>query len=94
MEESKLAARAREKLQARFSPRRLEIIDDSGRHAGHQSAGGGGHLRALIVSEAFEGMNTLQRHRAVYDAMGEEMRSGELHALAITARVPGEDVQG
>lgn len=92
VEQSELARLAGEKLAARFSPERLEIIDDSGRHAGHKSAGGGGHLRVLIVASDFEGMNTLQRHRAVYDALGEEMRSGRLHALAITAAAPGEPV--
>ena len=90
MAQSELAALADRKLRERFSPQRLEIIDDSGRHAGHKSAGGGGHLRVLIVADAFSGMNTLQRHRAVYDALGEEMRSGRLHALAINAAAPGE----
>lgn len=90
MGRSELAQLADEKLRAKFSPEQLEIIDDSGRHAGHAGARGGGHLQVRIVARAFAGMNALQRHRAVYDALGEEMKSGKLHALAINASAPGE----
>lgn len=80
----------RQRLQAAFSPPRLEIVDDSQRHAGHAGArGGGGHFRVLIVSAAFAGQSPLARHRAVYAALDGLLQS-EIHALAIDARVPGE----
>lgn len=80
----------RQRLQAAFSPSRLEIVDDSQRHAGHAGArGGGGHFRVLIVSAAFAGQSPLARHRAVYAALDGLLQS-EIHALAIDARVPGE----
>lgn len=80
----------RQRLQAAFSPSRLEIVDDSQRHAGHAGArGGGGHFRVLIVSAAFVGQSPLARHRAVYAALDGLLQS-EIHALAIDARVPGE----
>jgi BolA protein len=42
-----------------------------------------------IVSEAFEGMNPIARHRAVYDVMGELMQT-DIHALSIDALASSE----
>lgn len=82
----------RERLEAAFSPRQLEIIDESHKHAGHAGARGGGHYIAHIVSDAFAGKSTLQRHRMVYDAMGELMNT-EVHALSIKAETTEESNQ-
>lgn len=79
----------RERL-ASLQPSRLELIDDSHLHAGHAGArSGGGHYRLTIVSTAFDGKNTIARHRLVYDALGELMHK-EIHALAIQASSPSE----
>ncbi len=79
----------RERLTS-LQPSRLELIDDSHLHAGHAGArSGGGHYRLTIVSTAFDGKNTLARHRLVYDALGELMHK-EIHALAIQASSPSE----
>lgn len=75
---------------ASLAPLRLELIDDSAKHAGHAGArSGGGHYRLLIVSESFCGKSTLARHRLVYDALGELMRS-RIHALSIQSLAPDE----
>jgi len=79
----------REKLEASFSPASLDIIDESHKHAGHAGARGGGHFIVHIVSDAFSGKSTIQRHRMVYDAMGELMNT-EVHALSIKADTPSE----
>ena len=79
----------REKLAA-LDPLRLEILDDSAKHAGHAGAkGGGGHYRLTIVSPRFSGSGTMQRHRLIYEALGPMMR-GEIHALSIKALAPEE----
>ena len=76
---------------AGLQPVSLELIDDSHLHAGHAGArSGGGHYRLTIVSTAFQGKNTVARHRIIYDALGELMRK-EIHALAIQARSPEEN---
>lgn len=82
-------AMIREKLEAAFSPVSLEIIDESHKHAGHASAKGGGHYIVHIVSDAFNGKSTIQRHRMVFDAMGEMMNT-EIHALSIKAETTSE----
>ena len=75
-----------EKLAA-LDPQRLEILDDSAKHAGHAGAKEGGHYRLTIVSPRFSGCGTMQRHRLIYEALGPMMR-GEIHALSIKALAP------
>jgi BolA family transcriptional regulator, general stress-responsive regulator len=83
------AERIREKLQA-LAPQRLEIEDESARHAGHAGAqSGGGHYQLLIVSPAFAGKTKIARHRLVYAALGDMMHK-EIHALSIQALDPDE----
>ena len=74
---------------AALAPSRLEIVDESARHAGHPGAHQGGHYRLLIVSAQFSGKTTLQRHRLVHDTLGELMRS-KIHALSIRSLAPDE----
>lgn len=79
-----------ERLTSALSPITLSIIDESHKHAGHAGArAGGGHFVVKIVSAAFEGKGLLQRHRLVYDALGDAMRK-EIHALSIQAYTPQE----
>jgi len=47
------------------------------------------NFSVTIVSSAFEGKNPLQRQRPVMDLFKEELASGALHALSITAKTPG-----
>lgn len=86
-----LETRIREKLQARFVPERLEVINDSHRHAGHAGDNGTGesHFTVGIVAAAFTGRSRIERHRLVNDTLAEELRDG-VHALAIKAYAPGE----
>jgi BolA protein len=84
-----VAQQIQEKL-ATLSPESLEILDESGKHAGHEGArGGGGHFQLVIVSAQFAGKAAQLRHRMVYDALGPLMKK-EIHALAIKAYAPGE----
>jgi BolA protein len=81
----------RDKLSTAFAPLRLEIEDDSARHAGHAgvSAGGESHFNVIIESEAFSGLGKVARQRLVYRALAEEL-AGPVHALAVRALAPGE----
>lgn len=80
----------RVRLTEALSPESLEVVDRSHEHAGHEGAkGGGGHFNVIIVADAFEGMNSVARHRTIYDALGDAMRA-EIHALSIRAYTPEE----
>jgi BolA family transcriptional regulator, general stress-responsive regulator len=84
-------ARIRARLTEALGPSALEIIDDSHLHAGHAgAAAGGGHYRVRIVSARFAGQSPIERHRAVYQALGDLM-GGEVHALSLRALAPDED---
>jgi BolA protein len=82
-----------ERLRARLQqldPQRIDIIDDSARHAGHEGAkSGGGHYQLTLVSERFRGLPRLARHRLVYDAAGDLMQR-EIHALTMVLQTPEE----
>jgi BolA family transcriptional regulator, general stress-responsive regulator len=87
------------KLTGTFSPASLEVIDDSAKHAGHVGHPGSGHPGSLSASEthftvkvvaaAFAGKSRLERHRMVNAALAQELAGG-VHALAISAKAPGE----
>jgi BolA protein len=80
-----------QRLAAALQVRSLEVIDDSHLHAGHAGArAGGGHYRVRIVSDDFAGRRPLERHRMVYQALGDAMRPDTIHALNIEALTPAE----
>lgn len=80
--------RLRDLLISRFSPRELDVEDESHLHAGHAGAADGrGHFRIRIVAEAFRGVPPVARHRLVYAAV-DEMLKQDIHALAIEALPP------
>ena len=60
----------------------LTIQDDTGRHVGHEHYDGGGHFQIKIVSNAFEGLSLLDRHKLVYQAL-DGMIKNEIHALGL-----------
>lgn len=81
----------RERLTAAFEPSRLEIVDDSARHAGHAGARPEGetHFTVTIESAAFAGLGRVARQRLVNQAVAQQFDAG-LHALSIRATAPGE----
>ena len=80
------------RLEESLRPDLLEVIDDSHRHAGHAGAADGrGHFTVLIVSQRFAGLGTLQRHKLVYEVVG-DMMTTDIHALSIQALAPGEPI--
>ena len=81
----------RTKLEAAFQPTRLEVDDDSARHAGHSGAreGGESHFNVTIEAQAFAGAAKVARQRMVYHALAVEL-AGPVHALSVKALAPGE----
>lgn len=82
---SPLAAQMAQRLQTTLQPTTLEVIDESGAHAGHAGANGTGfgtHFRVRIASPLFDGKTRVARHRLVYDALQDFIAQG-VHAIAI-----------
>lgn len=77
-------------LAEKLAPVTLDIIDDSDQHRNHPGAkSGGGHFTVKIVSDAFKNKSLIQRHRMVYEALGDLMNT-EIHALSIQAKTSNE----
>ncbi|ALH94663.1 BolA family protein [Acinetobacter equi] len=72
-----------------LSPNYLEVVNESSGHGGY-FPGKESHFKAVIVSEAFEGLRLVQRHQLVYSAAGNLLSAGKIHALAIHAFLPSE----
>jgi BolA protein len=79
------------KLTDGLQPVTIEVIDESGQHQGHGGwrEGGETHFRVRLVSESFRGKTRVERHRIVNGLLADEL-AGRVHALAITAKAPGE----
>jgi BolA family transcriptional regulator, general stress-responsive regulator len=82
--------RIRSRLLATFTPSDCQLTDESHLHAGHAgAASGAGHYRIRLVSDRFEGLTRVSRHRLVYDCLNDMMHT-DIHALAIIALAPSE----
>ena len=79
-----VAAELERRLTAAFAPSRLEIVNESHRHAGHAGDDGSGesHFRVVIRADEFAPMTRVERHRAVHKAIGPDM-TARIHALAL-----------
>jgi len=89
MTEARISA-IRERLEEALETTQLEIIDDSASHAGHEGAkSGAGHFDVVVVSDRFQNLGKIARHRLVYEALADMMQS-EIHALSISALTTDE----
>ena len=87
-----VAETIRRKLTERFAPVRLDIVDQSHRHAGHAGARPEGetHFAVTIVSPGFAGLNRVARQRLVYETLAIEL-ANRVHALSLATLTPEED---
>lgn len=84
------SAQIKKLLEAAFSPTEILVKDQSHLHAGHAGARDGmGHFEVTIVAADFDGKSRIERHRMIYAALGELMRT-DIHALSINAFSPTE----
>ncbi|MEE4155510.1 MAG: BolA family protein [Erythrobacter sp.] len=84
-----IAEEMRDLLEQAFAPTRLEIINDSAKHAGHSGDDGSGesHFTIEIEAPTFADMTRLARQRAVIAALG-DIVGERVHAVAIKADAP------
>jgi stress-induced morphogen len=76
-----------EKVKAEFQPLRLELENESHRH--NFSRGPEGHFKLLVISGAFQGLRSMERHQKIFALLKSEMDAG-VHALTIKAMTPEE----
>ncbi len=68
------------KLKAAFNDAIVEVRDLTGTMD---------HYEVTIVSQAFEGLMRIKRHRLVYDVLEEELK-GPIHALTLQLYTPAQ----
>lgn len=68
------------KIRAALPDARVELRDLTGT---------ADHWEATIVSQAFAGKSSLERHRMVFAALAEEMK-GPIHALSLKTFTPDQ----
>ena len=82
----------RQAIDSSLNTEFLEVTDESHLHAGHAGARTGmGHFHVKIVAQQFVGQSLIKRHRLVYAAVGDLMKT-DIHALGIEAFAHGERV--
>ncbi len=75
----------RQRIEEALDPEELVVEDEGHLHVGHEGARDGrGHFRVFVVADSFDGLTMIQRHRKIYEALGELMNS-DIHALSIDA---------
>jgi len=79
--------RIRSRLDEALKPVHVQLVNESDNHS--VAPGSETHWNLVVVSAAFEGRRLLQRHRAVYAALGDELRAG-IHALTMKTLAPDE----
>ena len=84
-----VADRIERKLRSAFQPEQLAVIDETNQHHGHAGwrESGETHFRVEITAAAFVGKSRVDRQRAVYQVLAEEL-AGPVHALALSANAP------
>ncbi len=79
--------RIQEKLVKELTPTQLQVENESSMHS--VPPGAESHFKVLIVSPMFEEKSLIQRHRMVYEVLGDDIRN-TIHALTIAAQTPAE----
>ena len=82
-----LETRIHSRLREALAPVHVHLVNESHKHS--VAPGSETHWNLVIVSEAFAGKRLIQRHRAVYGALGDEIRDG-IHALTMKTLAPDE----
>jgi BolA protein len=75
------------KLDQRFDLKHLDVVNESGNH--NVPPGSETHFKVVMVSTDFEGARLIARHRAVNEALADELAGG-VHALALHTYTPQE----
>lgn len=78
-------------LLVKFPNSHVRVVNESHKHAGHMGDDGSGqtHFTVTIVSDLFEEMSRIQRHKAVNEAL-DDLWDETLHALSIKAKTKAE----
>jgi len=74
-----------------MTPEQIKNLIEQGLPGARADVGSpdGTHFEAVVVHEDFAGRSVLERHRMVYDSLGERV-GGDIHALSLRTITPDE----
>ncbi|XP_058467557.1 bolA-like protein DDB_G0274169 isoform X2 [Malaya genurostris] len=78
----------REGLISKLTPVHLEIVNESYMH--NVPKGAETHFKVLVVSDRFEGLPLIKRHRLVNEIVKDKLEGNFVHALSIEAKSPSQ----
>ena len=78
-----------ELIKSKLNILEIKIADFTANHQNHKTYDSGGHYQAIIISEDFEGLSLLERHKKIYDILGDLMKK-EIHAFSMKTYTPQE----
>lgn len=74
-----------------MTPQQIQLLIEQGMGDAKVSVTGEeGKFTAEVISEQFDGLALIKRHKLVYACVNDEISSGALHALTIVAKTPLE----
>ncbi len=75
----------RSQLEATLSPTYLEVVNESSKHSGPANDS---HFKLIVVSDYFNNLKLIDRHRYINNLFKEEL--SHIHALAMHTYTPSE----
>ncbi|NBI13881.1 BolA/IbaG family iron-sulfur metabolism protein [[Haemophilus] felis] len=76
-----------ERLNQEFQPHFILVENESHKHS--SGLGADSHFKVVLVSDKFEAVSKIARHRLVYQLLAEDLQQG-IHALALHLYTPLE----
>lgn len=76
-----------QKIRDALTPMHLEVVDESHQH--NVPDGSQSHFKLVVVSDQFDGVSLIKRHRQINVLLKQEFELG-LHALALHTMTPEE----
>lgn len=67
----------------------FQIIDESHKHANHKKDTSGGHFKLFIISDDFENMTLINRHKLIYNCLDSMMKK-DIHAISMKLKTNQE----
>jgi len=71
-----------ELIKSKMNILEISIADFTADHQNHKNYEGGGHFQAVIISDDFKELSLLQRHKKIYEILGDLMQN-EIHAFSM-----------
>ena len=85
-----VASKIKQLITEKINTSDIEVIDESHKHRNHQKDTQGGHFKVLIISNDFNDISLINRHRLIYNIL-DKMIKVEIHALSIKALTKSEN---